>query len=169
VKNPMKNAPRVVLATPPRDIEGNHMKHFEPRVRAHRLPARRAAAAAILGAALAMGCGGGGGDAEGGSAATPSPLNYSGTYVCTTLHGAITAVLTTAAGSFSSCSGSATPHPGDTRTITCQGSISHDGAFNISGVDSRGILVQYAGTATATNVTGTFYAGGTSLPFECTR
>jgi hypothetical protein len=145
------------------------MKEIGHGVKAHRSPGRHAAAAALLGVALAMGCGGG----DVGQAATTPPVNYAGTYTCIWRDGTLNAVLTTAAGNFSSCNGSATPYPGDNRTITCQGSVTADGAFNISGVDNRGITVQWIGTATATTVTGTFHAftaaGTSTLPFECTR
>jgi hypothetical protein len=78
----------------------------------------------------------------------------------------VTAVLQTATGAFSSCGGN-----GDNGivTITCTGSITKDGALDISGQDTHNNKVTLTGTATSTLATGTWAVtpAGATGSFQC--
>ena len=144
------------------------MKRFSQIANDARVSRRIAMLSSVLVAGFVIGCGGGGSAST--VTVTPPPNgSYAGTYVCHTLEvdANFTAILTTATGAFSSCSG----YVGNqTVKIACTGSITADGTFNASGVDTNGITSTYVGVADETTVTGTFTASApASGDFTCTH
>ena len=108
----------------------------------------------------------GGGD---GTPPPPPPAGYAGTYHCTASGSSeqFDAVLTTASGSFSSCSGTVDVSV----AITCTGSISPAGAFEVDKVDANGHTSTNIGTATVDGAGGTLTVPfiAFSAPFSCSR
>jgi hypothetical protein len=113
----------------------------------------------VLVSVLVAGCGGGGSSTSSAAVADGPPVDgsFAGTYACASNSVgsdlAFTAVLSTATGVFSSCSGSAL---GGVIAIACSGSIAQDGAVSLSGTDSHGNSLSFSGEATATSATGSF-------------
>jgi hypothetical protein len=139
---------------------------------------RYTATLTVLVSALAAGCGGGGsatttsdtttsdittGCSSQGSASS-AVASYAGTYTCTSPNVAFTAVLPTATGAFSSCSGSAV---NGQLSVSCRGAIGSDGTFNVTGTDDHGNVLTFDGTATATTACGSETSPGGLNTFEC--
>jgi hypothetical protein len=111
----------------------------------------------VLAAGFVSGCGGGGGDDSSNSVTPAANGSYAGTYSCANAHNDanLSAILTTATGAFSSCSGDVDKH---TAQISCTGSIGADGTFNVAGIDTNGVKSTYVGVADAKTVSGTVTA-----------
>ena len=121
-------------------------------------------------AVLIAACGGGGSGAatvtpvaDCPSAGSSAVASYAGTYTCTSPDVAFTAVLPTANGNFSSCSGIAI----GALAVSCQGSIQADGAFSVAGTDSEGNPLTFVGNADATSVCGAEKSPAGSNTFKC--
>jgi hypothetical protein len=82
--------------------------------------------------------------------------------------GVFTAVLPTATGNFSSCSGSV---DAGADPFACTGSISSTGSFLVDTIDNSGIKSNYTGTVIGATVTGTFVVPTLDISgtFSCTR
>jgi len=120
---------------------------------------------------LLAGCGGGGSstiptaavDCPSAGSGSPAIASYAGTYSCTGPDVSFTAVLPTANGNFSSCSGLAVK----TLAVSCHGSIGSDGTFNVTGTDSEGNALTFVGNATATAVCGSEQSPAGANTFQC--
>ncbi len=137
-----------------------------------RLSKGHCALLSVLIGAFVGGCGGGGSDSAASTAevsSAPADGSYAGTYVCTSSGGdaTITAVLPTATGALSSCSGSV---DSQSVAISCTGSITANGTFAVSAIDANGITSTYTGTASASGASGNYSVSNGALGvFTCTH
>jgi hypothetical protein len=130
---------------------------------------------ALAAAGVMDGCGGGGSSpvtATTTHQVTPVTVgDYKGTYDCMAISGSdekFEAVLPTASGAFSNCSGSV---DAGSDLFTCTGSISPTGDLVVNKADGHGVTSTNVGTVTPASISGTFTAPSVNVSgtFSCTH